>query len=593
MEVREYIKNHVLVFDGAFGTYFAEQYPEYHHAYEDANIEVPVRVLSTHRQYVAAGCRALKTNTFGVVGRNMLTHSHRQIIRSAYHIACEAARDEIFVFADLGPAAGDNAQEKFENYKSAVDIFLECGAENFLFETLDTNEGLTEIVTYIREKLPSAFIMTSYAVYSDGYTREGLFYETLMREMSQPDLADVVGLNCVCGARHMGVLLDRLAGSGMRLSAMPNAGYPTVRGNRAYYNNNLDYFAAEAVELVQKGVSVIGGCCGTTPKHMELVAQQLDGRAPRRIIYHGRTVEAREQEHAAPVANALYEMLEAHKKVITVELDSPKDTNLEHFMKNARALQQAGADALTIADCPVAHARMDSTFLACKVKHDLDFDVIPHITCRDRNIIATKALLLAAYAEKIRNVLVVTGDPVPTAERDEVRTVFQFNSIKQAAYIHSLNQEVFDEPMQIFGALNINAVNFNHELERSLQKEEAGVIGFLTQPVLSKEAVENLKTARRELHGKILGGIMPVVSERNGRFMESEISGIHVADEVIERYIGKDRDECEVEAVKISREFAEQIAPYVDGYYLMTPFGRAGLMTRVIAEVKEIIASEK
>lgn len=259
------------------------------------------------------------------------------------------------------------------------------------------------------------------------------------------------------------------------------------------------------------------------------------------------------------------------------------------FMRGAAELQESGVDCITIADNPIARARMDATVLACKVKQTLDLDVIPHMTCRDRNANATRSLLLGAYADGIRNVLIVTGDPIPTAKRDEVQKVYQFNSRKLISYVDSLNEELFEEPMNIFGALNVNARNFEIELGRAVEKVADGAKGFLTQPAMTDEAISNLKHAKEVLgdQAKIIGGIIPVVSEKNGRFMESEISGIHLSEEMINSYHGLEREEAEELAIKYSLEYADKMSEYVDGYYLMTPFGRTGLMARIVAALKK------
>ena len=217
-------------------------------------------------------------------------------------------------------------------------------------------------------------------------------------------------------------------------------------------------------------------------------------------------------------------------------------------------------------------------------------NVLPHMTCRDRNLNATKALLLGLYAEGVREVLAITGDPIPTAERDEVKNVYQFNSRKLAQYIVSLAGEgrEMPAPITVFGALNLNARNFEVELRRAAEKLENGMSGFLTQPVLSAQAVENLKKARETLgeRAKILAGILPVVSQRNAIFMENEVNGIHVDDAIIQKFEGLDRAAGEELGLEVSVQVAKAAAPYADGFYLMTPFNRVALMERLIARLR-------
>lgn len=110
----------------------------------------------------------------------------------------------------------------------------------------------------------------------------------------------------------------------------------------------------------------------------------------------------------------------------------------------------------------------------------------------------------------------------------------------------------------------------------------------MTQPVLTKEAFENLRRAKSELNAKILGGIIPVVSERNAIFMNSEINGINVCDEIINMHKGKTREESEDIAHSVSVNIAQQISPYVDGFYLMTPFSRISLMQRIVKDIKNL-----
>ena len=423
----------------------------------------------------------------------------------------------------------------------------------------------------------------------DGYTREGRYCAELVRRMAQSGVVDAVGLNCVSAPGAMRALVQQLGDAGLPLSVMPNAGYPVVARAQVRYQGKPEYFARELSRLATEGVRILGGCCGTTPQHIAALRTALDA-LPEALPAAPAAKPAAAAKPAVETDDAFLRKLRAGQRVIAVELDSPKDADLTAYLEGARRLQAAGADLLTIADCPIARARMDSSLVACRVHRELGMNVLPHMTCRDRNLNATKALLLGLYAEGVREVLAITGDPIPTAERDEVKNVYQFNSRKLAQYIISLAGEgrEMPGPITVFGALNLNARNFEVELRRAAEKLENGMSGFLTQPVLSAQAVENLKKARETLgeRAKILAGILPVVSQRNAIFMENEVNGIHVDEAIIQKFEGLDRAAGEELGLEVSVQAARAAAPYADGFYLMTPFNRVALMERLIARLR-------
>ena len=430
----------------------------------------------------------------------------------------------------------------------------------------------------------------------DGYTREGMYSKDLVRRMTESGIVDAVGFNCVSAPGAMRTLVQQLGSTALPLSVMPNAGYPVVTRTQVKYQGKPEYFAKELARIAAEGVRILGGCCGTTPAHIAALRAALDSLPA--VEKAAPAVQVSTPD--APTVekdDAFLRKLNAGKKVIAIELDSPKDADLTNYLAGAKRLQAAGADLLTIADCPIARARMDSSLVACRVHRELGLCTLPHMTCRDRNLNATKALLLGLYAEGVREVLAITGDPIPTAERDEVKNVYQFNSRTLAQYIVSLAGEgrEMPGPMTVFGALNLNARNFEVELRRAGEKLENGMSGFLTQPVLSQQAVENLRRTRETLgsRAKILAGIMPVVSQRNAIFMENEVNGIHVEEEIIQRFAGLDREQGEALGLEISLKMAREALPYADGFYLMTPFNRVALMERLIARLKTELLQEQ
>ena len=588
-DIRELLQTRPLLFDGAMGTYYkAAPGVEC----EQANLTDPAGVLAVHREYLAAGADAVKTNTFSLP-RLAAAHAPgwEQLAQAGWQLAVQAAEETgAAVFADLGPAPDTEAVPAGQVYTAVARQFTALGARNFLFETLSSDAGLLDAVGAIKAEVPDAFVLVSFAVLSDGYTREGMYCKDLARRMQESGIVDAVGLNCVSAPGAMRTLAKQLGGT-LPLSVMPNAGYPVVTRTQVKYQGRPEYFARELGRLAAEGtVQILGGCCGTTPAHIAALRAELDS-----LPVVEKTAPAEEfstvKKQTVENEDSFLRKLNAGEKVIAIELDSPRNADLTGYLEGAKKLQAAGADLLTIADCPIAQARMDSSLVACRVHRELGLCTLPHMTCRDRNLNATKALLLGLYAEGVREVLAITGDPIPTAERDEVKNVYQFNSRKLAQYIVSLAGEgrEMPGPMTVFGALNLNARNFDVELRRAREKLENGMSGFLTQPVLSAQAVENLKKSRETLgaDAKILAGIMPVVSQRNAIFMENEINGIHVEDWIIEKFAGLDRAQGEELGLAISLEMAKAALPYADGLYLMTPFNRVALMERLIGRLKQ------
>ncbi len=578
--VREALRNGVLLFDGALGTY-ARSLPGFPEGpVERANLTAPDKIAAIHREYIAAGCRAIKTNSFaahlGQAARNPLDQA--AIVQAAAGIAKMAAKDGVFVFADIGPAPEDNAAAE---YLRLAGLFLNEQISCFLFETLSSLDGIEETAAWIKKERPDAFILVSFAANPDGITQSGQHVSALMQAADACQSIDAVGLNCVCGPHHMRRLLSELPPLAKPVSLMPNAGYPRMIDGRLAYESDPGYYAVQLAECVSLGVRILGGCCGTTPGYIrEAAALVVD----RRQVYPLPAVPDAPAS-PEPQSSILKKLLRGETPIL-VELDPPRSADTAVFLNGAQILTRAGADAITIADCPIGRARMDACLLAAKLKRELGIEALPHMTCRDRNLNATMALLLGLSMEQVDQVLVVTGDPVPQEDRDSVKPVFQFNSRVLARLVKSLSERGETPPFFVCGALNINAHHFAQELERARRKEESGIMAFLTQPILSQRAVENVKLARKALKGYLFGGLFPIVSYRNACFLQSEVAGVTVDEQILKSYEGLDRAQGEMLARRLCREMAGAVRNHVDGYYIMTPFQRVGLVSSIIADLR-------
>ena len=434
----------------------------------------------------------------------------RSIVDAGSRLALEAAAPYgALVFADLGPLPPERERDAGALFCRQGEWFLAAGVTNFLAETLSSDAGVEELAAWKAAHCPEGLLMVSFAVGTDGFTRDGLSGRELLKRCAALEGVDGVGFNCMSGPHHLLSLIRGLNLEGAMLSVMPNAGYPTVMGRRTVYQGTPDYFAGQMMQIIHAGAAIVGGCCGTTPEHIARLAALLREKHIPRPAPAPAAAPAPSRSRAE--ADGLWRKLDRGERAVAVELDPPANDDISAFLSGVGTLRDAGADVITIADCPVGRPRADSCLLSCKVKRELGVEVLPHMTCRDRNLNAIKALLLGLSIEDVHNVLLVTGDPVPSERRDEVKSVFQFNSRKLARYITSLGEEAFSTPFRLFGALNLNARNFEVQLALAREKEESGMVGFLTQPVLSKEALENLKRARAALKGKILGGILSLI----------------------------------------------------------------------------------
>ena len=226
-DIREYLAHKPLLFDGGMGTYYKAAPGA---DCEMANLTDPEGVKKVHAEYLAAGAQAIKTNTFGLPRMAAAQMPvWEELAEAGWKLACDAAAEkDAAVFADLGPAPDTEAAPAGSAYGLVAQQFAALGAKNFLFETLSSDVGIVEAVKALRVAVPDAFVMVSFAVLPDGYTREGLLFRDLLRRMEQSGVVDAVGLNCVSAPGAMKKLVQSLGETRLPLSVMPNAGYPVV-----------------------------------------------------------------------------------------------------------------------------------------------------------------------------------------------------------------------------------------------------------------------------------------------------------------------------------------------------------------------------
>ncbi|MGN0505333.1 MAG: bifunctional homocysteine S-methyltransferase/methylenetetrahydrofolate reductase [Lachnospiraceae bacterium] len=619
MKLAQFLQEQLLLMDGAMGTYYQQLPGHKEEISELANKSEPERILEIHTEYLQAGADLIRTNTFAAnsVVLPMVSAAEREeLLRAGCRIAKKAVAAEqerslrpCFAAADIGPiaAGGERGEEEIlAEYYRMCDIFLEEGMDIFWLETFQGTEAISQILAYVKERAPEAFLAVSFCINKNGFTTSGQKAERLLFA-EELELADAVGFNCGIGSVHLKSVLGNVRFPKERfVLAAPNAGYAEAFSSRAAFLNSAGYFAENMVQIADLGADIVGGCCGTMPTFLRETKTRLEQQKKKQSLsetrkclknrvsleaYH--TSARKDTEKAASQQtegtgqetpkNPLKEKLLRGEKIIAVELDPPFDADGTKLLACAKMLSGYPVDVLTFADSPMGRSRADSVLTALHINRQTGMQVVPHISCRDRNVIAMRSLLLGAYMSGLRNLLIVTGDPVPGDDRKNVTGVFDYNSIRFMKQVSDMNTELFPEDGFFFGgALNYNFPNAEQVAERIRRKQEAGASFFLTQPIFSKEDVERIAWLKEQTGANIIGGILPPVSKRNALFIRNEMAGMNIPDEILACYRDDmTREEGEETGARIAKQVMEQLAPYVAGYYFMLPFNRVGLIERI------------
>jgi len=303
ISLRERIERGVLVLDGAMGTQLFARGVEVGVCNDYLNVRSPDVVCEVHRAYLDAGSDAVLTNTFGAnryaLGRHRLGGEVVAINRAGAEAARRAAGEEKYVLGDIGPS-GDfleplgtlKADELEEAFAEQAKALVAGGVDGLIVETmtaLDEVRIAIEAAKSAAGNLP-VFASMSFDKVADGFkTMMGVDVESAVAKMVSAG-ADAVGFNCGTATLDEYVELaaefvsavealekTRLTshGSLVTIFAEPNAGKPELIDGKAVYRVRPEEFAAAAKRIRAAGITIIGGCCGTTPQHIAAAARAL------------------------------------------------------------------------------------------------------------------------------------------------------------------------------------------------------------------------------------------------------------------------------------------------------------------------------
>lgn len=612
LSLRERLQqDQLIVFDGGTGTMLYNKGIFINKNFDVLNLQSPHIVQEIHSQYIEAGAQVIETNTFGANAVKLKAHGLADQVEAINRAGAELAREaaaRVHQPADhpilvagsmgplgikiepLGPTSYDEACEFFEQQAKAL---LAGGVDLFVIETFTQVEEMAQAVRAVRKHsdLP---IIASMTVTDDGRTPLGMPAELFTPFLNELEI-DAIGLNCSVGPKVMlDVLQCMQEYTDKPLAAQPNAGHPRIYQNRTIYMCSPEYMASYARKLIKAGVQIIGGCCGTTPDHIQEIARSVKALQPMRQ-HHPVLVKLPEKPHVEPIPQAEKSRLAAKvsqgQKVVSIELTPPRGCDPSKIIEQAKVLHAAGIDAINLPDGPRASARMSNQILSLLMYQQVGIEPIPHYCCRDRNLLGMQSDLLGLYAAGIHNILLVTGDPPKLGDYPDATAVFDVDAIGLTNMVYGLNHGLdlgknpLNTPTGYFIGVGVNpvAVDLEREISRFFYKVEAGAEYAITQPIFDPEALKRFLDKVASHRIPILAGIWPLASFRNAEFMNNEVPGVEIPDSVMQRmYDAEQRGEGRAEGVRIAQEMVTALQSELHGIQVSAPFGKIELALQVV-----------
>jgi methionine synthase I (cobalamin-dependent)/5,10-methylenetetrahydrofolate reductase len=555
--------------------------------------------------YIEAGAQIIETNTFGANRFKLaplgLGDEVQRLNSRGVKIAREArdsAKREVLVAGSIGPL-GLGVQSRHPEPEEIKEIFYEQalaleerGVDLYILETFSYIEELEIAIDAIRSF--SGLPIIAQLTYSEEGTTFGDLRPAAAAEHLKNKHVQVVGANCTLGPQALLPILQELVGvADVRVSGMPNAGFPKREGDRIVYpRSSPEYFALFAREAAAMGVRILGGCCGTTPAHVQAMAEAVKSLRPVKAAV------ARVETATKPVAlqerepeSKFWRKLQNKEFAVCVEIDPPKGISLDRVFEQVDKIMASGrVDAIDINSGAMARVGMDALIVAGSLEAR-GVETVPHLTTRDYNIIGLQAMLLGAWTVGgVRNVLAITGDPPSVGDYPETSGVYEVDSVGLVKVLHRLNQGTDWAGKTLGGATNfaigvaVNPVadDLDNEIERFHAKVEAGAHFAMTQPLFDPEHwyafVKKLGAAPAI---PILIGVWPLNSYKQALRLNNEVPGIVIPPDVLKAMenAGAAARDC---GFDVARKMMAWARTELAGAYLIPPFKRTEEILEVL-----------
>jgi homocysteine S-methyltransferase len=604
LELRRRLETEVLVCDGAMGTMLLGAGVSSERCLPELCLSRPDLVRAIHRAYVSAGAQIVTTNTFManrlMMRRYGLDADVRRLNLAGAELALEVCRErgsKVLVAGSVGPATAPGRMsdpgevEVWAAIGEQVAALDEAGVDLLIFETFGDLGALVSAVRTATET-SSLPVIAQVTFLEDGRTIAGDTPEAVAEALSALEVA-ALGANCTLGPSGLRAVAERLARATMTpLSIQPNAGPPTLVNGRFQYQQNEEYFARAAQRFVELGASIVGGCCGTTPRHTAAIAAAVAGLrpGPRRGAIAAKTNAGELVGSVARGSDQFREKLLGGEFVVACELRLPEGSDPDAALAEVDLVSQAGADAIVIAPTSSARAHISPVSFGLLVRERLGMDAIFTAATSDKSLLGLQADLLGAHAFGLQTVLCESGTPAPTGQYPNVGGLFEVSPLELIEMLHSLNEardhtgaRIRRATTFLIGArVNPSAEDPEQQVALARREIAAGAHFLLTAPVFDLSDLQRFRTVLGEPRVPLLLGITVLKDYDHAEYLRYEVPGVRIPESVLDRL-------REDGGAEVGRQLATELvwaaSGLVQGVVLTPPSGGAAEAAELLGAV--------
>jgi len=537
----------VLVCDGAMGTMLHAAGAALDRSLPELNLSDPGLVSTIHESYLDAGADIIQTNTFGAnrlwLGDHGLPDKVEEINRAGVRIARAAQNQserEVLVAGSVSPAVTASQRRRVGSAERAEVIREQIrslvageGVDLLILETFGYLDELVEAVCAVAD-LTDVPVIAQATFADDAYTLGGETPREVATVLSGLPVA-VLGTNCTIGPQRMlTVAEDLVRYASVPVSAQPNAGQPRRTGPRTFeFAIDGGYFARYIRRFTEAGVSLVGGCCGTTPTHIRAAADTV------RDASHLAVPRARARPgpspHPTPVPNAsgtLADQLASRRFIVAAAVPTEAGEALEA----AAVLQAQGIGLLAVQPPETARTHLDSLDMALHLQQQAGVETVATVATWDKTIMTLQADLLGAHALGIRSVISTTGSPPVRGDYPAVDGTWEVDSLGLIALLDGLNKGRDSNGLAtaartsfcIGARVNPGARDMDAEIARARAKVRAGAHFLVSRPVYELDSLLRVVSALAAQEVPLLLSVTPLRSFEEADYLAHEVPGVTI-----------------------------------------------------------------